>query len=180
MKQVSENQIAEAIEGKCQKQLDRLAQAGLPHRALVTMLVLAAQGRLDLFPEETQEAFRDRGKAMKKFSEHTENLEQEARALQLEPLHVNDRAESAKKSSHAIGRYLRTHARKDHDRNIAILLDGILRYRKQFNCWEPLALVIAEAYLAAGIENTEHITAEMLYRVAKRARTKAVDGGTTQ
>jgi hypothetical protein len=79
-----------------------------------------------------------------------------------------------------IGQFLRRNGRRDHDQGIAGLVDGILRYRKQFNSWEPLCRVIAGAYLAAGIKDVKHITADLLRRTAKRTQTWAVKGGMTQ
>jgi hypothetical protein len=151
---------------ECRKDLSVLNQAGIPHRALVTLLALTAKRRMEL-SEETKKAFRHRRTEAKKLAKRFDILASGTRAFAGYPQHLNVLSESMRKNSSDIENLLSRKGRKLPDladQGMAILLRVIRRCNQTFDRWEPLSRVLATAFLAAGIhENqTKHLTGDML------------------
>jgi hypothetical protein len=161
MKPITEKEIADAILRDCAADLDKIEQAGIPRRALVTLAALVAKSREAVgMSEQTKQAFRDRVYEAKLDGGRIDCPDSDAERLQ--------------SNISAAGQLLRRVGRKDHDEGIAMLVDGILRYgilrqQKDFNRWGALSRVLAGAYIAAGFD-AGHITDRMLRREAKRRK----------
>lgn len=174
---MTEKQIAEAIERNCGKDLDKIEQRrgavilGIDRRAVLFLVVSAAEGRLDLFSEDIKKVFRERATNAKELAVSIDKVCNKSVSFAGIPEALSLQAQSLREYSKNLGQYSRKHGRVDHDQALPILVSLILRYRVQFNCWESLSRVIAEAYHATGRDaEARSITADKLIRAAKPYR----------
>lgn len=81
-------------------------------------------------------------------------------------------AKLLKEQSLAFGKYLRENGRVDSrvDRGIDFIVGWILICNENFNCWEILSRLLVDAFGVGGFDDTTHITAEMLRKLAPRHR----------
>ena len=185
MKQITP-ETPERIFGKkiirdCQRDLDKLAKAGIPSMSLIAAIVTAKTGAT-VMSEESKEAFRQRGEDAKQLSENIGALARKGRAFAVAPQYLNLLADAARKNSIEIGQWLRKQRKDDRngcDQGIVMLLRGILRYRENFNCWAELERVIEKVYLAdvgGGPRKVDGVSAGALSKVAGRIRRETLNG----
>ena len=195
MKQITP-ETPERIFGKkiirdCQRDLDKLAKAGIPSMSLIAAIVTAKTGAT-VMSEESKEAFRQLGEDAKQLSENIGALARKGRAFAVAPQYLNLLADAARKNSIVadaarknsieIGQWLRKQRKDDRngcDQGIVMLLRGILRYRENFNCWAELERVIEKVYLAdvgGGPRKVDGVSAGALSKVAGRIRRETLNG----
>jgi hypothetical protein len=162
-------QIAQAIEIKCGSDLDRIEQSGVPREVAIFFAISAAERKLDSFTPEVKEAFRRRAMDAKDAAAVLYTGRKKLRAFVGVSEVLDGQAESLREYSKNLGAYLREHGRADHDQALPIIVSSILTLKPQFDCWEALSHVIAEAYLAAG-RDARSVTADKLFRAAKLIR----------
>jgi hypothetical protein len=172
MKQITWKQITQAVERNSGKHLDTLVKRNemFPREAWVNLAIFTADRTGEVQWEKIKEGLRDRAKTGRKFVENFDNQSAVARARgfgevaeRLKPL-----AESLRNRNDIIGKILRDNG-KNHNHTLIVLLNSILKRNKQFNCWEALSHVIAQAYIAAGRErDAKHMTADKLLKTARR------------
>jgi hypothetical protein len=156
MKSVSEYEIPEvtkigkAVRRDYARELEALEIAGEPSKALLTLAAFVAARYLET-SAPTKKALRYRQRQAQESGQ--------------------------KGSARKIGDLLSRQGRRGPDladQGIAILLRSIVRIGRaraqRFDTWEPLARVLAAAFIAAGVaeQETKHITADMLRKAARR------------
>jgi hypothetical protein len=177
MTQRSEVEIGKKIEDACAKELKSLEKAGIASRALITMLELVAKRQLEL-SEETKAALRERQRKLAKLAKDLEGVSKDARPIAgLSGVRTEweTQARFMRTNSPKLGQLVSRKGRGSPDladRGINLLVKQILRQHRTFNRWEPLALLLAEAFFAAGVsnENTGKFTGDMLRKTAERCR----------
>jgi hypothetical protein len=171
-------EIAEAIERECRKDLDTLVKrTEIPREGWLSMAILAADKTGEVPWEQHKEWLRDRAKLGRKFAKDIEDscIAAGARGFAELSETLKPQMESLRQRSDDIGKFLKKNGRRDHNHTLIVLLDSILgtgTKMSEFNCWEALARVIAQAYRVADREKeAKKITADMLSMTSRRNRT---------
>ena len=169
MKQITDVEIAEAIERNCPRELDKI---GMENRKRIVFLsVKAAMKEFDFFPPGFRTSFMEKARQAKQLSKRLEKLSKETECFGMN--HESFLQESQRLKAHGahLCKCVTWYGRKDHDEGRAVLVMNVLAVKPLFKNWEALSHVIAEAYLAAGREaDAKHITADALLRAAKPYR----------
>ena len=183
--QIRRQQFAQEIARDCQTDLGKIERQGIPRMVMVDNAVMAAERRLDFFPEESKQALRNNAMLGRRLLKDIEKLRDKGRAIVGLPQSLEPWALSLRKDIDNIGQYLRKNGRigrkkmgrnQGHDQGLSILVQWILGYREQFDCWEPLSHVIEYAYRTAGRDaEADNITADKLSREAASCRKRKID-----
>jgi|SRR5450755_2103788 hypothetical protein len=140
--------LAFAIDrGECKKHLDKIENKvgdvvlGIPRRIVVFAVIMAAEGRWDVFSKEVKQAFRDRALEAKEcatgLEECAASLDRMHKKFPTVPVLEDSAAKTDSLGSYSktLFEYLKKHGRADHDQSISLIVDARLLAGNGRLCW---------------------------------------------
>jgi hypothetical protein len=159
------------IEKVWPRDLEEIKRRGISPAVVVDNAVMAAERRMDFFPEKYKQDLRDRSMLWKELLNDIEKLRKKGHTIVGLPEALKPWAESLRDGINVNGQYLRKNGHMKHDQSLSIFVKWIVEFNANFKSWNALARVLEEAYRVAGRDiDAEQISADKLIRIARLQR----------